>query len=136
MMIFRFYLGGVTCNILGPILLLLRFLCSISSYAMMVNFWLQTLNTGSLFYATLNALSYFYMVGIYFLHGDCYFYLLFPSLPYLFRQILLYFHTLSGLLLGRIYLYHQPYSNACPTLHRNWALFFTALYCLCSISKY
>lgn len=26
--------------------------------------WLQTLNTGSLFYATLNAIAYFYMVGL------------------------------------------------------------------------
>lgn len=49
------------------ILLSLRFWCSTFILWNDGDCLVQTLNTGSLFYATLNALAYFYMVGIYFL---------------------------------------------------------------------
>lgn len=55
------------------ILLSLRFWCSTFILWNDGDCLVQTLNTGSLFYATLNALAYFYMVGIYFLMVIAYF---------------------------------------------------------------
>lgn len=58
----------------------------------------QTLNTGSLFYATLNAIAYFYMVR--FVCLAC----LVVFFPQFIIFIFIFCHP--GLLLGRIYLYY------------------------------
>lgn len=63
------------------------------------------------------------------------------SFAYLYYFLLLYIHYIklflhSGLLLGRIHLYHQSHTNACSSLHRDWSLFISAVYCVCSACKY
>lgn len=107
-----------------------RFICNIlNCFLTFVGCYMQTLNTGSLFYATLNALAYFYMVRFFY-----------RMLPMPFLILLIYIFSLicpfSGLLLGRVYFYYQPYSNACPSVHCDWSLFFSAVHCLCSTCKY
>ena len=89
-------------------------------------FSMQTLNTGSLFYATLNAIAYFYMVRL----GIIPHFFLLSFLPFS-PQLSFFLHHI-GMFVGRLHLHYQPDTNACAFVHCNWPILSSTIHCLCS----